>query len=211
LSFFVAAFVKKWARSVFIFPGLILSILLLAPFLWGKFDHIALFSPLWGTAANVYFPLFPWVVYPLLGMVISQYFVNGGLDGKFLKFSFWIGAVCICLGVLLFDFFPIGDYHRSGLAIHLLIIGFVFVWLPLCRVILEKISLENRVVQTFFFWSENVTAIYCIQWVLFGWSMLLFDANQQNDYTAALIGFFVLIMTHWLVRIPKIQQLFSWL
>lgn len=211
LSIFILLFLKKYSHSTLLFPILILFILLLSPYLWGKFPQIPFFLPLWGTGKNVYFPMFPWIIYPLLGMYISQYLFNGELLGKVLKKFFMTGIACFCAGILLFNIFPIGDYHRSGLSIHLVIIGFIFIWLPLCQVIIFKIPINNQILQLFFFWSRNVTSIYCIQWILFGWSLLIFEANQQLDYIAALIGVFVLILTHLLVKVPKIQQAFSWI
>ena len=106
--------------------------------------------------------------------------------------------------------FPVGDYHRSGEAIHLLIIGFIFVWLSACYWISNRFS-NTSIIDTLVFWSKNVTAVYFIQWVIFGWSILIFDANKQNAYVAAFIGLIVLITTHLLVKRNIVRKAFSWI
>jgi uncharacterized membrane protein len=210
LSLLIIAFLKKYSSVPFLFPVLMVCILWFSPFLWGKCPHIPFFFPFWGTGKNVYFPLFPWIIYILLGMHVSRYLLVQELSGRLLRIFLGIGGVCICTGLLLFDVFPVGDYHRSGLSVHLVIIGFIFVWLPLCQVIIQKTPSAHPILQTLFFWSRHVTSVYCIQWILFGWSLLIFGVNRQDDYVAALIGLSVLIVTHFVVKSSKIQRMFSW-
>ena len=211
LFLFCAPFLKKYAHARFFLPILIFFVLWLSPFLWGKFSHMPVFAPLWGVGRNVYFPLFPWIVYPLLGMYLSKYLFEEGAAAKASKTFFGVGIGCAGMGFLLSDVFPVGDYYRSGLGIHLVIMGFVFVWLPLCLVASKKISSDNRILRVFFFWSERVTSVYCVQWILFGWSLLIFGENKQSDLVAALIGMLVLILTHQIVKHQKIQGMFSWI
>lgn len=210
LSLIFGAFVRKYAQNKYLFPLLILIILFASPFLWGRFAHIPFFSLLWGENENVYFPFFPWIVYPLLGMYLSRYLLSQDSSEKIPWNFFWLGGGLACIGLLLTDLFPAGDYYRSGLGVHLIITGFVFAWLRLCYVLTRKISPGNGIFKILFFWSRHVTSVYFIQWVLFGWSILLFGANNQNDCVAAMIGLIVLVMTHLLARNSRIQYLFSW-
>lgn len=60
-------------------------------------------------------------------------------------------------------------------------------------------------------YPRSGAAIYFIQWVLFGWSILIFDAHKQNAYVAALIGLVVLIFTHLLIKTKFIKKVFSWI
>ena len=208
LSMIVGSLFKKTINKK-VFPVIILFILLVSPFLWSQFGNSSLFSILWGNAKNVYFPFFPWFIYPLLGMYMSKYLLDIQKINKNLKKISLIGIVTIVLGILFFDFFPIGDYHRSGAAIHSLIIGFIFLWLPICFRLANKFK-EGKIVKVFSFWSKNVTAVYFIQWVLFGGSILFFDANKQNAYVAAIIGLLVLILTHFIVKSRILKKFFSW-
>lgn len=211
LSIVVGSLIKNIIDNKIIAPITIAAILLISPFLWHKFGDSYLFSVLCGNGKNVYFPFFPWFIYPLLGMYLSRLLLDMPRKREYLKELLWIGFSIIIVGILTFDIFPVGDYHRSGAAIHLIIIGLVFIWLPICLWVSNKYGDKNEILNIIVFWSENVTAVYFIQWVLFGWSILIFDANNQNAHIAALIGLVVLIATHLLVKIPKIRNAFSWI
>ncbi|MCP4347773.1 MAG: DUF1624 domain-containing protein [Desulfobacterales bacterium] len=210
LSLIAGAFVKKYSQNKYLFPLAVLIILLISPFLWGKFANVPFLSLLWGESENVYLPFFPWVVYPLLGMYLSKYLVSRDSLDRTLRIFLQIGLGLICTGLPLLSLFPVGDYYRSGLGVHLLITGFVFAWFRFCYMLTVKISSDNRIFKLLFFWSRHVTPIYFIQWVLFGWSILLFGVNNQTDITSVIIGLVVLIITHLLAKNRKIQNLFSW-
>ncbi|MGK7898264.1 MAG: acyltransferase [Xenococcus sp. (in: cyanobacteria)] len=222
LSLIFCVFFKKITERKFVVPGLIVSILLVAPFLWGKFDNNLLFHFLWGDGNNVSFPLFPWVIYPILGMYLSRYLIEPKTLKKNLKNMRYYGFILTILGLLivilsnlkLFTFdtlFPNGDYERSGLGIHLLIIGFVLLWFNACYGIEQKFGVKNPIIKVLIYWSRNVTAIYFIQWVLFGWSILIFDFNQQDAVIASIIGLVVLLSTHFSVKKEGVRKLFAWI
>ncbi len=221
LSLIFCAFIKKTAEHKLFVPFLSFSILIVSPFLWGQFKALPFSNLFWGDASTVYFPFFPWVIYPLLGMYLSQYFIDINRVKKVLKRMSFYGFILGILGgllLLLSDagvsvleiISPEGDYHRSGLSIHLLIISFIFVWFRVCYWLEQKIGIENKIIKVLVYWSRNVTAIYFIQWVLFGWSMLIFDSNKQNAFVAAMIGLAVLTITHFSVKSVRVRNLFSW-
>ncbi len=213
LSLIAASLLRRFASNRYAFPILILLILLISPYLWGQYSNIPLFTPFWGAESFVSFPFFPWVVYPLLGMYLSKYILDKALMESVWMNFFLLGLLILTIGILLFNKFPMGDYYRSGLGVHLTIIGFVFLWLLISYRFVEKsgLSRQNYALKTLVFWSKNVSVIYIIQWILFGWSVLLLDVNQQQDYIAMLIGFIVLFMTHLLVKYTPVNKLQSWL
>ncbi len=209
LSIIIGSLNKKLIKNKIIAPITILAVLLISPFLWDKFGEGSYLSILWGTGKNVYFPLFPWFIYPLIGMYLSKYLLDIQNIKKYLKSILYFGIFFLIIGILSLDYFRIGDYYRSGAAIHSIIIGFICIWLPACWWASRKFE-NSKTVDILVFWSKNVTAVYFIQWVIFGWSILIFDANSQNAYVAALIGFMVLIATHFLVKVPIVRKVFSW-
>ena len=222
LSLIFCAFLKKIAERKFLVPFLILIILLVSPFLWGKLDNNLFFNLFWGDAENVSFPFFPWVIYPLLGMYLCRYLIGAKMPKRNLKKMGFYGLILSFLGLLIvilsalrlfrFDlFFPNGDYERSGAGIHLIIIGFLFLWFNVCYWLEQKFGLENRIIKVLIYWSRNVTAIYFIQWLLFGWSTLIFDQNKQNAFVSAIIGFVVLLTTHFSVKRERVRKLFLWI
>lgn len=213
LSLIAASFLKNFASNRYLFPILILIILILSPTLWGKFSSIPLFAPFWGAENFVSFPFFPWVVYPLLGMYLSKYFVDKSLMEIVKKKILLLGSAILIIGIVLFDKFPVGDYYRSGLGVHLTIIGFVLIWLLICYQLVEKSGLnrQNIILQTLVFWSRNVSAVYIVQWILYGWSILILNVNQLQDILAAAFGLFVLLITHLLVKYTPVSKLKTWL
>ena len=221
LSIIFCTLIQKLVDQKNTIPLLMLAVLLASPFLWGRFGSNLLSNLFWGEATTVYFPLFPWIVYPLLGMYLSQHlFSSDKIKSRLQKMGWYgvglgtLGGIILLLsavGALGFDVIsPMGDYYRSGISIHLLMMGFVLVWFSVCYWLEKTLSLENRIIKVLIYWSKNVTAIYFIQWVLFGWSMLILDTNKLNAAGAALVGLIVLLITHFSVKRPEVRKLFMW-
>ncbi|WP_432666487.1 heparan-alpha-glucosaminide N-acetyltransferase domain-containing protein [Wukongibacter baidiensis] len=209
LSFMMAAFLRKYAKNKFVFPILIVVTLLVSPYLWGKFGGNFIFAPLWGTGGDVAFPFFPWCIYPMLGMYLSPHLLHPSLASKAKRFLLVWGIALGVAGLLTLDLFPASDYSRYGFGASFIIISFVFLWLLVSEFLVNKIAImkENMISKALFYWSENVTNVYIIQWVIYGWSMLLIGANEQNDFVAVLIGLIVLLLTHMLLKYTPISRL----
>lgn len=173
---------------------------LVSPLLWGRWQNIPGTSPLWGNGSLVFFPFFPWICYPLFGMWYGKTFMEP-LDRKaWLIRHTLLGSVLLAAGIVSWNFFVVGDYSRSGLGVHLLITGFVLLWFAFCAWVTPYIH-TTRVFKTLAFWSQHVTVMYVIQWVLFGWGMLVFGVNNQQALIAACLGIGVLALTHILTKI----------
>lgn len=213
LSLIVASLLKKYTVNKYIFPISILVILIVSPYLWGRLSGNPIFIPLWGTEVFVSFPFFPWVIYPLLGMYLSKYLLDQSIMEKVKKKLLIYGILIIIIGVISFDIFPVGDYFRSGLGVHFTMIGFVLLWLVIGYHFTQKIGLNknNLILKTLVFWSRNVTIIYIIQWILFGWSILLVGVNQKQDFIAAFIGLSILLITHLVVKYTNIKRVAAWI
>lgn len=186
-------------------------ILFISPYLWG-ITQWHLTEPLWGIDTHtVYFPFFPWVIYPIIGMSLSDTLIC--LNAPRTRYLFSVlGCALILLGLGSYKMFPAGDlYSRTGAAIHSTIIGFTFLWLPFCSWLHNYIQKNRWVTPVIESWSHNVTAIYCIQWILFGWGTLILGANQMVDIVALAVGLVVLQLSHTFSKIPFIQRAFSWI
>jgi surface polysaccharide O-acyltransferase-like enzyme len=209
LSFMVAALLRPWATSRWVFPILILVLLLGSPLLWGRLESIPLFAPLWGTEGFVSFPFFPWIVYPLFGMYLSRALFAWEEKGNTTRWMVCAGGALVLGGLLTYEYFVPGDYHRSGAGVHVGMMGFILLWLTSCRAVANRCNTSNVLFRMVFFWSRYVTGIYFIQWILFGWSMLLLDSNAMGDNAAALTGLIVLAISHALMALKSAQDLFN--
>ncbi len=199
LSLIALSVVKRYVPWRGLWPVLALVITLVSPFVWGRLNGLAEFNPLWGSGKAVAFPFLPWCIYPLLGMFYSRYLFDSRNLGSLMKKTAVAGLVCLVAGIVTWNMFVIGDYSRSGLGVHLVIVGFVLLWLPVCRLFTENIA-DNMVFRLLIFWSKQVTTIYIIQWLLYGWGILVFGANQHTSSAAALIGVLVFVLTHILTK-----------
>lgn len=211
LSYIISAFLKGLPHRNAILLLLCSVILLLSPYLWGLSDNMLTWA-LWGTdPETVYFPFFPWAVYPLLGMAIGGLFLSYDERAK-VRLSIIAASACIILGILTLELFPIGDgYTRTGAAVHLLIIGFILLWMPLLHRTIVRFGKDGRMIGLLTYWGRNVTSIYMVQWIIFGWSVLLLDINAQTDAVALVIGVSVLVVTHYLSKTGLVRKAFSWI
>ncbi len=185
-------------------PGVI-ALPLLGPWCWGLGQGIPGMRLLWGSDELAAFPLIPWLIYPLLGMGLSRPLRDPETHGRFLgRWARW-GLLLIPGGIAL-CFVPagrwlvVGDYARSGLGVHVGIVGFLGIWLWLWRRIHNRWE-GSRFVRSLSFWSRHVTAIYCVQWLLFGWATLAIPAQSQSTARATLLGVIVIGASDVLVRL----------
>ncbi len=211
LSFIFAAPLKTLSGRRWVFPAIITAVLFVSPLLWGSCPNFPLFAPLWGTAPIIEFPFFPWVIYPLLGMWLSPVLFSLPEEPKQRRQILLTGVLLMTVGALSYEHLVPGDYHRSGAGVHFAIIGFVCVWLVACNSVTQRVDCTHTFFKTIFFWSRQVTGIYFIQWILFGWSMLVWNPNSMSGYGATVVGLGVLVITHWIMRQKRCQKLFAWI
>ena len=153
-----------------------------SPFLWNieisnsVFGHaISLFV---GGRENAFFPVFPWIIFPLFGMAYGAVLKNAGDQRGFFLKSAIAGVVLFSLGIGIMGFADHVHFHRflSGMYRHgelppiilLTFIGFQGLLLPFCWKITKQFP-RFFMLSLLYYWSENVTVFYCIQWILIGW------------------------------------------
>lgn len=210
LSILAGAVLKGFLRRR-IAPLLLFgAVFIISPLLWGLFPQIPLLDPFWGSSEMTSFPFFPWVVYPLFGVYLSPGLLGEGVVADSgLKRLAYAGCVVGMLGIAagFSGFFPLGDYSRSGLAVHLGIIAFVLIWLRLCRLQEKALSRENLLIRGLAYLSRNLTQVYFTQWILFSWGILFWGANNRSPGGAALIGGGVFGLTLLILQIRPVKKL----
>lgn len=212
-SWMVLALLKRYLPHkeglYYILAGLLA---ILSPLFWCKTSVLTPLAAFWGTAHNVFFPLFPWVIYPILGLAIGPSLLNPDKEQLTLKLSALLGIITVLEGVALLFFlgdttlFSLGDYHRSGIAVQMILMGFVGIWMWLCKQLASR-SLIKKIMPLLSFWSREVTKIYFIQWILFSWLTIFISENSHDSFIALLIALIMTVVTHILSLV--ITQFYS--
>jgi len=203
MSLIVMSFLRRYVRYRWIWPTLAAGISLVSPMLWGSMEHVPGTGVLWGTGENVFFPLFPWLMYPLVGMWASPWIVDESRSNKRQIAGCGLGLLGLGLAMSVLPstrVFVTGDYYRSGINIHLILLGLVAIWLAVLRCVVERIP-GNAVFKLLSFWSRNVTVIYFIQWVFIGWGVFVMGYRGQSDITAASAGLVMVILSDLATRL----------
>ena len=168
------------------FPLIALAVSLQAPFLWGNYPRNAvlnyLIEPLWGDRVWVRFPLYGWVVYPLMGAWFGEH-LRSATDKRsfyFTMLKFGAAGIIAGLGIaMLFGRFSLlGDmdvyFKRHSIEGHCCILSFVIIWISALFFIHGK--LPSVITARLAFWSRYITVIYVIHGLLIGWGILLLRA-----------------------------------
>lgn len=200
------ALIRRYIPSPKIWIIMAISITAVSPFLWGISSGNApidwFLDFLWGTYEEVYFPVFPWLTFPLLGMAFRNYctidegrVVTSGKTTKFVILVL-IAGICITLTNVKFHY---GDYYRSGPGAMIWMSGFVIVWIFICGKAVQMIP-ENTLFKLLYFWSKNVTVVYFIQWMIIGWGVAIFPYEKQPLMTTVVLMVLIVPLTHWITR-----------
>jgi len=178
-----------------------------SPILWGTGTGAPVIDwfldLLWGTYEEVWFPVFPWLAFPLFGMAFRHYCESedGGklvMDRRIPLLGILVltaGIVITCTNIE----FHYGDYYRSGPGAITWMSGFVVIWIFLCGKAVEKIP-DNKVFHLLCYWSRHITVVYFAQWMIIGWGVAIFPYMEQSITTTVLLMAIAILLTHWATR-----------
>jgi len=155
-------------------------------YLWGN-------KPTKGFIPNLYcFPIFPWIAFPLSGVVFYQ--LMSKTKNSF-KNALSIGFL-ICISGLITIIrdpgYQINDYFHSRFGAIIGMIGFVIVWLCLCNN-LSQFRILNPIKQILAKWSRDTTRMYFIQCILITLGIVPFGINTQSPIVSFMISLQIVI------------------
>jgi|SRR6185312_5952686 len=140
-----------------------------------------------GQPPAVFFPLFPWLVYPLAGLVIG-YLLDRNPPDRFL-FIGLTGVGLIVLGEVVAYFqAPTLSFYRTRFgdtAVHL---GIVLVWLWVWEGVATYVK-PNAGFRLLTFASRHITLIYLIQWPIICWLVPLFGYQHLGGWLSFDVAF----------------------
>jgi hypothetical protein len=134
---------------------------------------------------NVYFPVFPWSAFILVGMFLGRWYKELNENQEvFFKRMLFVGLGFIVLGSLLNFSNPeyhFGDYYHLGPGGSILLLGANLVLYWLINVVVQLFKEDNSVFNLLIFCSKHVTSLYVIQWVLINWGMYVIGFWNQTQ------------------------------
>ena len=152
---------------------------------------------LWGHLWWSYFPLLPWMAYPLLGMTF-YFFMEKYREylAKYKNSAVWIGLLSGLLALLASPYaFRISTdlpaYYHHGFLMFLWNTAFLLFWTILISAISRNIN-ELKAIKYLAWLGKNVTVFYVVQWIIIG---NIGTAVYKTQFPVQLILWFVAIMT----------------
>lgn len=211
LAYILMALIKHYIKKPIYWLLIAIIIVPISPLLWGvNSDNIILShmaNSLFGASDLVYFPIFPWLYYPLIGMILGLMIRQSADTNKLLKSLLKPGIITLASGSLIclsnLDF-HIGDYFRSGPGSIIWITGFLLVWIAINNMLIETVK-ENRLIRTIYRWGKDTTPIYLLHWIMISWATLLLG-YESYSYTGTIILMIVFVLaTNYLSKLIRIK------
>ncbi len=204
------------------------AVIFAAPYLWGRGEDLGAFfyllQPLWGrqfaegVPTDTAFPVFPWLVFPIFGLLIGRFLKDGGKEAHLAGLLFRISLLSGTAGALFvwkYGMSQFGDYYRMYPGGTLLIVAFTAIWTALFS-LLSGFAQLKALLHRLVFWSRHITLIYFVQWFIFGFSILLLYFRRVDDplMLVALTPLSLLLtwlLTRLCLKSSSLMRLFSWL
>lgn len=148
---------------------------------------------------NVYFPIFPWSAFILIGMFLGRWYKELSEDQNiFFKKLALLGFGFLAIGGI-FNFinpeYHFGDYYHLGPGGCILLLGINLIFLWMTNLAVAFIDDKNPVFKLLSFCSKNVTSMYVIQWTLINWGMYVFGFWKHDSMTVLLLVSLMISLT----------------
>ena len=165
---------------------------------------------MWGKQSWSYFPVFPWIAYPLLGYAFSL-FDTSYMQMK--KNKEWIGFVAVVSGICLVLSSPyalkitytMNKFYHHDLLFFIWTSLFLITWSSIIF-LLDKHVNENVLSRYLKWLGKNVTVFYVFQWLIIGNSATLFYKSLNFSETLPLLVT-ILFFSNWMILVWKRIQL----
>jgi len=147
--------------------------------------------------AYVYFPVFPWMAFIIIGMFFGKWFQELNYNTKqIFRKMLYVGLLFIAIGAPLV--FLYGDYNYNGFY-HMgpggviYFAGWTLFFLWLINTITANVK-ENGFMRVLKYCSKNLTSMYMIQWILISWGKGIFGYRQHEiGYVSILIVLYIIL------------------
>ena len=203
ITLLLMVFIHKFSNNKFIPLILALITALATPIVRGiRLDIVGidyLLDLLWGAEWNVYFAVFPWASFILVGMFFGLWYKEKNYNDRFIFTQmFWIGVLCTAIGggLSYYNFeYHFNDYFHLGPGGAVYLAGFNLILFCIAHLIGSYFP-NNKFFDFLCYSSKRVTHLYVIQWVLVCWGMGFLGYQQHDAFGVLSILPFTLFATY---------------
>jgi len=114
---------------------------------------------------------------------------------------FGIGGFFVLLvGIAVSSFdidYHFNDYYHSRQGAMIFMCGFVVFWLFLNKIAIDNLP-TNKLLNLLFKWSNGVTNIYFVQWIIIIWSIAFFGINKSSFIETILLILTFTLISHFI-------------
>lgn len=193
-----AMILTHWVRrkQFFVNSAIVLAatVLLVSPFLWDASSNNPIINYglqlIGGQPPKVFFPLLPWVFYPLLGLVIGDA-IKRNRENTYKEILKW-GIGWLLFGIIAHyiagskyetSFYRTYPWDTIGHA------GMVLITLWVWEFV-DTYIIPNPFLELLEYCSKNITTIYIVQWIVIIW-LLPFFGYHELEYCKTLLAILV--------------------
>lgn len=199
ISYFICGFLYRIPKYASWATAVTLIIVLLSPITWNIEPTSTLFrypvTLLNGVPPDSFFPVFPWMAYPISGLSVGYIMKSFTERTTYLLLSISGFILCI-LGLIGSHYEPtewLTNFYRlgpSGTCLHL---GSALLFITGCHLI-TKILRSSKIIQFLNILSRQVTFVYMIQWILVCW-LLPIVGYHTKTFPSALLPILTVTLT----------------
>ncbi len=188
LSLIIIGLVKEFfGEKYYLYLSLAVIVALLSEFIpqlnsdvnpWLRY----VLSFVYGCSDWSYFPIFPWLFYPLVGFSFKLFSEKYFYRNRPIIFV----PALIYLVVFAYDSFNqivvLENYYHHGIMLAMWNFSFMVIWVSLFEIIEKKIG--NLLPIIYLKWiGKNVTVIYVFQWLIIGnLSAIFYDSQNETQF-----------------------------
>ncbi|WP_018630125.1 heparan-alpha-glucosaminide N-acetyltransferase domain-containing protein [Niabella aurantiaca] len=190
IAYVCCALLKKLIKSIIGYGVIFLVVLLVAPFTWELHSNGILSMPLAllnGTPPYTFFPLFPWLLYPLAGLITGALLFNTS-NVPFNRLLCFLAIGFTLAGYALALTEPAhwkAEFYRLGRGGTLFHIGLALAWVWLFQVLAKKLP-DNYLFHLLQWLSDHILLVYILQWIVIFWCFPLFGYNRLQTFPSVL-------------------------
>jgi len=186
LGYLFCQMTQRFLPGIYLKIVLLIVLLVISPLTWSlRFSHPVcqytwgLFN---GLPPQVFFPFFPWICYPVAGLIMAQ-IVNQTHQRFKLPFWIFVSVLSIVGGYAISTLEAPSwnnNFYRLGVGGTIFHLGAAIAWTSLFIFLAQKVrsNIGFAFIERL---SSNITPIYLLQWIIIIWLIPLFGFNKLGS------------------------------